>query len=124
MSSTQFADLASSIATTEALATALMDEIRDSAKYLTENHRYSLTVLASITGLHKNSVMRLADRSWLPKPETLERLERLIKRAEAKRSGQIFPGETIKRGRPVEAAQSKRGAKRSTPAAKRRRKAK
>lgn len=120
MSSTQFAELASSMATTQALANALMNEIRDAHRYLTETHHYSLTVLASITGLHKNSLMRLSDEAWVPKPETLERLERLRLRAEAKRRGQVFPGETIKRGRPVVAAQSKRGARKSATTGKRR----
>ena len=89
----------------DATAVAFMDEVRAAATYLIEHHDYSLTSFADCTGLHKNSLMRLNDDlTWMPKPGTLQRLDKLIVRAEAKRRGEIFPGETIKRGRPSKAA--------------------
>jgi hypothetical protein len=83
-----------------ATVAAFMDEVRAAATYLRDCHDYSLTVFAAVTGLHKNSVIRLSDPTWMPAPETLQLLDRLIVRAEAKRRGEVFPGETIKRGRP------------------------
>ena len=81
------------------MAAALTSEVRAAARYLTRHHGYSLTTFASVTGLHKNSLLRLRDKSWTPKPETLRRPEKLVIRAEAKRRGETFHGETIKRGR-------------------------
>ena len=42
--------------------------------------------------------MRLSNPIWIPRPETLGILDKLIVRAAAKRRGEAFPGETIKRG--------------------------
>lgn len=78
----------------------LMDEIRASATYLRKHHGYSFTSLAECTGLHKNSLLRLKNPAWAPDPATLRKLDKLIIRAAAKRHGETFPGETIKRGRP------------------------
>jgi transcriptional regulator with XRE-family HTH domain len=75
-----------------------MSEVRAAARYLAKHHGYSLTSLARATGLHRNSLLRLPDKSWTPKSETLRRLEKLIVRAEAKRRGEMFQGETLKRG--------------------------
>jgi hypothetical protein len=93
----------------DATAVAFMDEVRASATYLIEHHDYSLTSFSDCTGLHKNSLMRLKnDLTWMPKPETVQQLDKLIVRAEAKRRGEIFPGETIKRGRPGKAVKRNR----------------
>jgi hypothetical protein len=95
-----YAVVAATRAGFDATAAAFMKEVRAAAAYLKEYHGYSLTVFAEVTGLHKNSLMRLSDPTWIPKSETLENLDKLIVRADAKRRGEIFPGETIKRGRP------------------------
>lgn len=95
-----YAVVAASLAGSNATAAAFMAEVRAAAMYLRDCHDYSLTVFAAVTGLHKNSVIRLSDPTWIPTQETLQLLDRLIGRAEAKRRGEIFPGETIKRGRP------------------------
>ena len=92
--------VAATSAALDAAATAFMGEVRAAATYLKELHDYSLAVFAELTGLHKNSILRLSDTEWIPKPGTLQLLDRLIVRAEAKRRGETFPGETIKRGRP------------------------
>jgi hypothetical protein len=98
--SPQYAEFAAKLADANAAATALMSNVRAAARYLNRHHGYSLTVFASVTGLHKNSLIRLPDSAWMPKPETLRRLEKLVVRAEAKRRGETFRGESIKRGRP------------------------
>jgi hypothetical protein len=95
-----YAVVAATLAGFEATTAAFMSEVRAAATYLRECHAYSLTVFAAVTGLHKNSLMRLSDLAWMPEPETLQLLDQLIVRAEAKRRGDSFPGETIKRGRP------------------------
>jgi hypothetical protein len=97
----RYAEFAVKYAELNALAAALTAEVRAAAKYLSRHHGYSLTILAGVTGLHKNSLLRLWDKSWMPKPETLRRLEKLVIRAEAKRHGETFHGEQIKRGRPA-----------------------
>ncbi len=79
---------------------AFMDEVRSAARYLSELHKYTVKILAAVTGLHKNSLLRLTDLTWVPQPETLQQLDMLIVRAEAKRCGEIFPGETAERGPP------------------------
>ena len=86
-------------AVSEAVA-VLMREIRASAEYLRKYHGYSLSSFTTCTGLHKNSLLRLEDHTWVPKASSLDRLDRLIIRAEAKRRGRVFAGEVIKRGRP------------------------
>ena len=106
-SSKAYADYAARLADTNAAAVALMSRIREAADYLRRCHGYSLASFRSCTGLHKNSLLRVPDRKWVPKPATLQRLDRLIVRAAAKQRGEIFRGETIKRGRP-------RGRKRSS----------
>jgi len=95
-----YAVVAATLAGFDATAAAFMDEVRAAATYLKECHDYSLTVFAAVTGLHKNSVMRLSDPRWMPAPETFQLLDRLIVRAEAKRRGETFLGEMLKRGRP------------------------
>jgi hypothetical protein len=95
-----YAVVAATLASFEATTAAFMDEVRAAATYLKECHDYSLAVFATVTGLHKNSVMRWSDPTWTPEPDTLQLLDKLIVRAEAKRRGETFPGETIKRGRP------------------------
>lgn len=107
MATTQYADFAQQLAATQAAAKALMADIRAAASYLTKKRGYSLTVIASKTGLHKNSVMRLSDRSWFPKPDTLAKLTTLIAEAEGIRSGEIAPHPGIKRGRPKGSANGK-----------------
>ena len=92
--------IATTSAALDAAAVVFMHEVRAATAYLKEHHDYSLAVLAEVTGLHKNSVMRLPDLTWIPKPKTFPRLDRLIVRAEAKRRGETFPGETLQRGRP------------------------
>jgi hypothetical protein len=98
--SAYYSVIATTSAALDAAATAFMDEVHEAATYLKELHDYSLAVFAEVTGLHKNSILRLSDPMWIPNPETLQQLDRLIVRAEAKRRGETFPGETIKRGRP------------------------
>ena len=77
-----------------------MNDVRQAVGYLKKYHGYSLTIFACVTGLHKNSLLRLPDTSWEPKPETMRKLARLIDRAEDKRVGKTCAGETIRRGRP------------------------
>jgi hypothetical protein len=117
MATPVYTDFRRQLAEAEATAALLMKRVRDAVAYLTREHRYSLTVLASVTTLHKNSVMRLKDSSWVPRPETLELLERLVDRAEAKRRGETFKDEHIRRGRPP-APVSKPSAKKAPPKAK------
>jgi hypothetical protein len=88
------------LAKAEAAAAVLLNEVRAAAAYLREQHGYSLSGFVICTGLHKNSLLKLADPTWVPEPETLWDLDQLIIRAAAKRRGEIFEGETIKRGRP------------------------
>ena len=92
--------VATTSAALDAAGVLFMHEVRLATAYLKEHHDYSLAVLAKVTGLHKNSVMRLPDLMWKPKLKTFPRLDRLIVRAEAKRRGETFPGETLQRGRP------------------------
>jgi hypothetical protein len=85
--SAEYANYATKLADANASAADLMRDIRAAATYLNKLHGYSLMVFAHMTGLHKNSVMRLSDPTWMPKPETLQQLDKLIVRAEAKRRG-------------------------------------
>lgn len=98
--SPQYVELAAKLADANAAAAAFVETARASAKYLRKHHGYSLASFAACTRLHKNSLMRIAEPEWVPKPDTLRKLDTLIIRAEAKRRGEMFPGETIKRGRP------------------------
>jgi len=91
------------LAQAEAAAAGLMDQIRLAEAYLREDHGYTLKSFANCTGLHRNSLIKLKDRAWIPEPETLWLLDRIVVRAAAKRRGETFPGETIKRGRPKRA---------------------
>jgi hypothetical protein len=100
MSTAQYAEFARSLEATQAQAKALMVQVRDAAAYLVKHHRYSLTVIAQVADLHKNSILRLNDPTWFPKPDTLLKLEKIIERASAKRFGETFDGENIKRGPP------------------------
>src|SRR5580704_5839417 len=93
--SQHYTDYAVKLAAANAAAASLMREVRAVAAYLQEDHGYSLTSFEAVTGLHKNSLMRLMDPIWVPKPPTLQKLDKLIARAEAKRRGEIFRGETI-----------------------------
>lgn len=99
-----FAKYAIRLAKTDAAAAAFMDEVRATAAYLSEHHGYSLASFVECTGLHKNSLLKLKDPAWIPEPETLWHLDQLIVRAAAKRRGDTFPNETLKRGRPRSAA--------------------
>ncbi len=69
---------------------ALLDEIRRAAAYLRSWHGYTLWKMQEVTGLHKNSLLRLRDRDWMPKPETMVALARLVERAQAHRKGKKF----------------------------------
>jgi lambda repressor-like predicted transcriptional regulator len=52
----------------------LMDQIRAAAAHLVG----TTADLAAITGLHKNTLARLFDKSWKPRPDTIAKLERLL----------------------------------------------
>ena len=95
-----YAKYGARLAKADAAATVLLNEVRAAATYLREQHGYSVSRFVMCTGLHKNSLLKLADPTWVPEPETLWDLDQLIIRAAAKRRGEIFEGETIKRGRP------------------------
>jgi hypothetical protein len=95
-----FARYAVRLAEAEAEASAFMTEVRAAETYLRTQCGYSLNSFAECTGVHRNSLLRLKDPAWLPEPDTLWRLDQVIVRAGAKRRGETFPGETIKRGRP------------------------
>ncbi len=86
---------------------SMLSEVRQAFFYLTREAepRYSMTMLSdpSVTGLHKNTLNRLHDATWVPTIETVERLEPLIGRARAKREGKTCPIErkaAYRRGRP------------------------
>lgn len=79
----------------------LKAKIRASAAYLKTDHKYALTTLARVTGLHKNSIMKLDREDWDPSGDTLQKLELLNVRADAKRKGQAFDDENARRGRPL-----------------------
>jgi hypothetical protein len=79
--SQHYTDYAAKLAAANAAAAVLMREVRAVAAYLQEDHGYSLTSFEAVTGLHKNSLMRLMDPTWVPKPPTLQKLDRLIARA-------------------------------------------
>jgi len=111
---TQFGIFAARLAEANACAAALMDGVRGAATYLNKHHGYSLTNLARCSGLHKNSLMKLKDPSWVPEPTTLQKLHLLIVRADAKRRGETFPDEAIRRGRPSTAVR-RSGGRTETP---------
>jgi len=111
---TQFGIFAAKFAEANACAAALMGDVREAATYLNKHHGYSLTNLARCTGLHKNSLMKLKDPSWVPEPSTLQKLDLLIIRADSKRRGETFPDEAIKRGRPSSAVR-RSGGRTETP---------
>jgi hypothetical protein len=69
---------------------ALLSEIRRAAIYLRNRQGYALWKLQLVTGLHKNSLLRLHDPDWLPKPETMVSLAKLVERAQAHRRGETF----------------------------------
>jgi hypothetical protein len=98
--SAHYVEYAAKLATANAAAGALMGEIRDAARYLKMYHSYSLKSFEDCTRLHRNSLLRMMDPTWMPKPATLRKLDKLVVRAEEKQRGEIFPGETVKRGRP------------------------
>lgn len=100
METVQYADVARDLAVAREKGDQLLTRIRNAAAYLKETHGYALALFAQITGLHKNSVMKLKDLTWVPNAETLEKLEKLVEREAAKRGGRLFPGENVKRGRP------------------------
>jgi hypothetical protein len=83
----------------------LLSQIRAAVDYLRAEHGYSLKGFADprLTGLHKNSILRLKDPDWIPNPGTLEKLTVLIEEAEIKRGGGEGRVPTIPRGRPVKA---------------------
>jgi hypothetical protein len=68
----------------------LLDEIRRAATYLRQRQGYALWKLQAVTQLHKNSLLRLDDRTWVPKPETMVALAKLVERARAHRRGETF----------------------------------
>lgn len=68
----------------------LLDEIRRAATYLRVRQSYALWKLQIVTGLHKNSLLRLQDRHWIPKPTTMVALAKLVERAQAHRRGESF----------------------------------
>lgn len=97
----------------------LLVQIRAAVDYLRATHGYSLKGFADqrLTGLHKNSILRLKDPDWIPNPGTLERLTVLIEEAEIKRAGGEGRVPTIPRGRPVKPpVMKKAAARKSTPA--------
>ena len=68
----------------------LLDEIRRAATYLRTKHGYELWKLQDVCKLHKNSLLRLNDRTWVPKPDTMVALAKLVERAQAVRRGETF----------------------------------
>lgn len=100
MPTVRYADVAAHLVNAEISATALMREIRSAARYLGQYHGYSLTNFAQLTEMHKNSLMRLKDPTWVPKTASLERLERLITEAETLRGGHPGVQQPLPRGRP------------------------
>jgi hypothetical protein len=53
----------------------LMSQIRAAAARLVATN----ADLAGITGLHKNTIARLFDPDWKPRPETIAQLERILR---------------------------------------------
>lgn len=79
----------------------LLARARRSARLLAQKYHYTLAMMSEVAGkLHKNSLMRLQDENWVPKLETLARLELLV--AEARRLESGLPGTVTlpRRGRP------------------------
>jgi hypothetical protein len=95
----------------------LLDEIRRAATFLRNKHGYTLGMLEQVSGVHKNSLLKLTDPEWRPKMDTLQHLASLVERAQAHRRGETFsfPGRRGP-GRP-------RGSKNSRPRRKRKAKA-
>lgn len=81
----------------------LLAQVRAAVDYLRAEHGYSLKGFADerLTGLHKNSILRLKDPGWIPNPGTLQKLTVLIEEAEIKRAGGEGRVPMTPRGRPV-----------------------
>lgn len=84
----------------------LLAQVRAAVAYLRAEHGYSLKGFADdrLTGLHKNSILRLKDPKWIPNPGTLQKLTVLIEEAEIKRAGGEGRVPMTPRGRPVKPA--------------------
>jgi hypothetical protein len=96
----QYADFATKLAAADAAAAALMVNVRAAKRYPNRHHR----LYSSRACQRRRSAQELHplgfESAWMPKPETMRRLEKLIVRVEAKRQGETFHGETAKRGYP------------------------
>ena len=100
MSTTQYSAIAKKLEQVKLATTSLMQRVREAAAYLTEKHGYSLECFATVTQLHRNTVMKLSNRSWEPTPDTLERLEELV-----------IEASMLKQGRPGRVTPARRGRK-------------
>jgi hypothetical protein len=109
MPSHWFVKYAARLARVDEAAVAFMEAVRAAEAFLREEHGYTLSSFAGCTGLHRNSMLKLKDQEWMPEPETMWRLDGLITRAAAKRRGEVFPGETLKRGRPSKTGRATTG---------------
>lgn len=113
MNTVHYADVAAQLRKAKENDAALLRQVRLAVEYLRTEHGYSLKTFAGkdkngnpigLTGLHKNSILRLKDPSWIPNPKTLEALTELIREAEILRKGGNGRVKVTKRGRPPAAA--------------------
>ena len=110
------AGIARKIASAQA---SLLSRIRDDADYLRSHWGYTLKTFEALTGLHKNSVVKLSSPEWDPDTQTLELLELIPAEAKLRRETGQGTVQPPRLGRPKSAVTARKaGSSRKSPARK------